>query len=373
MVKKPVILCIDDEKVVLMSIKSQLKEIAGSDYVLEFAEGGEIAFEILKELIEDKIEIPLAIVDYLMPGIKGDEVLIKIHELSPKTICIMLTGQADLSAVANAINHEALFRYMGKPWTKEDLLRTAEEAISKYILKKDLNTKTELLEQSNYELQLLNVKIQNQANQFYKFVPKEFLSHLDVDILNQDLALGTQKTTEVAVLFGDIRSFTKITHNMQPEKVFELVNAIAQVTAPEIIKHNGFIDKFVGDGILAIFFNIEECLNSVFDILNKIKNVDNELIHGLKLGFSINYGPVQMGVVGFEHRLETTIIGATVNIGVKLEKYNKTYGTTIIATEQACKNLDPSRFKSIFLDEIFLEGIDIKIKLYTIEQVSKEP
>ncbi|MEY4767967.1 MAG: hypothetical protein RL637_606, partial [Pseudomonadota bacterium] len=101
MANKKVILCVDDEMIILESLKAELKTIFQKDYVIEIAENGHDALELVDELLESHYEICLVISDYLMPQMKGDEVLKKIHEKSPNTIKIMLTGQATIEGVAN--------------------------------------------------------------------------------------------------------------------------------------------------------------------------------------------------------------------------------------------------------------------------------
>ena len=96
---KPVILCVDDEKIVLDSLKSQLKKSFGSDFEIEIAESGEEALEIIEEFIEDEIDLPVIISDQIMPGMKGDELLIEVNTLLPDTLKILLTGQASADAV----------------------------------------------------------------------------------------------------------------------------------------------------------------------------------------------------------------------------------------------------------------------------------
>ena len=118
--KKPVIICVDDQPTILDSLKIELKATLGEDYAIETAEGGEDALDLLTELLEDGCEIPLIISDYLMPDIKGDELLRQVHGISSKTIKIMLTGQADVKAVGNAIKYAKLYRYIAKPWQPED-------------------------------------------------------------------------------------------------------------------------------------------------------------------------------------------------------------------------------------------------------------
>ncbi|MDY7012930.1 MAG: response regulator, partial [Cyanobacteriota bacterium] len=127
------IICIDDEPLILESLKIQLREALGRNYYIETAASGTEALEVVEELLEDNHEIVAVISDYIMPDLRGDEVLKRIHALSPKTLKIMLTGQADLKAVENTIKHAKLYRYMAKPWESEDLKLTVTEAIHSYL------------------------------------------------------------------------------------------------------------------------------------------------------------------------------------------------------------------------------------------------
>lgn len=165
---KPVIICIDDEPTILDSLKIQLKKSFDNEYIIETAEGGEEALELLEELLEDKYEVALVVSDYLMPNMKGDELLKRIHEISPKTIKIMLTGQADLEAVTNAINHAKLYRYIGKPWQAEDLKLTVKEAVNSYLQDKKLAEQNAQLQQMNQSLERLNYEQAALISQLYE-------------------------------------------------------------------------------------------------------------------------------------------------------------------------------------------------------------
>jgi adenylate cyclase len=151
-----VILCVDDEITVLDALKVELKNAIGTDYLIEIAEGGEEALEVTKNLLKEGYEIPLVISDHIMTDIRGDELLKQIHLLAPETLKIMLTGQANLKAVGNAIQHANLYRYIAKPWQSEDLQLTVKEAIRSYRQKRELVQKTERLQQMNQALQALN-------------------------------------------------------------------------------------------------------------------------------------------------------------------------------------------------------------------------
>ena len=148
-----VIVCVDDERIVLESVKKELTEVLGVECLIETAESGEEAVQVFEELLAEHHEIPLVIADYIMPDMKGDELLQRIHALSPRTLKIMLTGQADLTAVTNSVNNADLYRYIGKPWEKTDLVLTVKEALRRYFQDQQLEEQNRLLQNMNATLE----------------------------------------------------------------------------------------------------------------------------------------------------------------------------------------------------------------------------
>ncbi len=142
---KPLIICVDDEIMVLNTLKTELRESLHNNFLIEVAEGAEETLEIVEEAMADRTEVPLVISDYIMPGLKGDELLARLHILIPKTLKIMLTGQADITAVGNAINNASLYRYITKPWDTKDLNLTVSEAIRSYYQDKKLDEQNRAL------------------------------------------------------------------------------------------------------------------------------------------------------------------------------------------------------------------------------------
>jgi CheY-like chemotaxis protein len=128
---KPVILLVDDEVVVLDSLKIQLKKEFGNEYFYEVAESADEALEIIEELEQDNIEILLLVSDWLMPGMKGDQLLIKVHDQYPDIIKVMLTGQADEDAVERAEQQANLYSCLRKPWNKTELIDTIKSGLAK--------------------------------------------------------------------------------------------------------------------------------------------------------------------------------------------------------------------------------------------------
>ncbi|MEG4630955.1 PAS domain S-box protein [Microcoleus sp. AR_TQ3_B6] len=156
--KKPVIICVDDEQTILDSLEIDLLKAFEDKYLIETAQSGEEALELLSELLAEQYEVPLVISDHIMPNMKGDELLRSVHAISPNTLKIMLTGQADLEAVVNAINYAKLYRYIPKPWQCDDLKLTATEAIYRYFQDQKLAEKQIELQEMNQELTKLNRK-----------------------------------------------------------------------------------------------------------------------------------------------------------------------------------------------------------------------
>ena len=127
--KKETILCVDDEKIILNSLKSQLRRNFGDRFSYEFAMSANEALELIEELDAEEIRIIIILSDWLMPGIKGDEFLIKVNNKFPKIVKIMITGQANEESVENAYKNANLFRCFAKPWKEEDLIETIIEAL----------------------------------------------------------------------------------------------------------------------------------------------------------------------------------------------------------------------------------------------------
>ncbi|MEG4506299.1 response regulator [Microcoleus sp. F6_B4] len=127
---KPVIICVDDEPDILNTLKTQLKNEFKNDYFYELAESGDEALDLLEDF-QEKAQVIVVVSDWLMPGIKGDELLIKVHKKYPKIIKVMLTGQADAAAVQRAVEEADLYCCLYKPWQSKDLIETIKSGLGK--------------------------------------------------------------------------------------------------------------------------------------------------------------------------------------------------------------------------------------------------
>jgi DNA-binding NtrC family response regulator len=128
--EKPTIICVDDETVILKSLQIEMETAFADQCIYEFAESGKEALEILDELADDHLPIIVIVSDWLMPDMKGDDFLIKVHDKYPNVIKIMLTGQADQSAIENAQRNANLYSFLSKPWQPEELISILKRAMN---------------------------------------------------------------------------------------------------------------------------------------------------------------------------------------------------------------------------------------------------
>ena len=127
---KPIIMCVDDEKVILTSLKTQLKAAFGNAYLYELAEDPADALALIDEFDDDETTVILIVSDWLMPGMKGDEFLVRVNQKFPNIVKIMLTGQADEAAIKRAFDEANLHHCLQKPWSEEELIETIKTALS---------------------------------------------------------------------------------------------------------------------------------------------------------------------------------------------------------------------------------------------------
>ncbi len=121
-VNRKAIICVDDESIILESLREQLQKHFGDDYLYETAESAEEALEILDDLEDEDIEIAFIVCDWLMPGMKGDKFLLQVDLRYPRVVKVLLTGQANQESVDTLKELADLFTLVPKPWNKDELI-----------------------------------------------------------------------------------------------------------------------------------------------------------------------------------------------------------------------------------------------------------
>ena len=357
----PVILCVDDERMVLDSLREQLRIQIDNNYPIETAESGSEALEIIKELQEDNLELGLIISDHIMPGMKGDELLIAVHERCPRTLKILLTGQADADAVGRAVNVAKLYRYISKPWDATDLAMTVKEALRSYLQDRLLEEQNKQLEEQNIALQQINDELVELNRAFGRFVPHEFLGFLGYEsVLNVNL--GDQIQRDITMLFSDIRSFTTLSEHMSPQDNFAFINSYLSRVSPIIRQNSGFIDKYLGDGLMALFpETVSDAVQAAVDMQKTViaYNIRRKEkgYQPIRIGIGLHHGNVMLGTIGEAERMEGTVISDAVNIAFRLEGLTKIYGAAILISEETLFCLGENHpYQTRFLGKVQVKG-----------------
>ena len=148
----PVVLCVDDEPIILQSLRIELRNALSGQCTIETAESGEEALDLFAEIQQDGRQLAILISDQNMPGMKGHELLSRVKGLSPETFTILLTGFSDLEGVKQAVNNADLYRYITKPWKKEEFIFTIREALRSFQQDRLIHEQTLKIEKLTFSM-----------------------------------------------------------------------------------------------------------------------------------------------------------------------------------------------------------------------------
>jgi hemerythrin len=213
--------------------------------------------------------------------------------------------------------------------------------------------------------------ILRETNEAYaRFVPNEFLQLLKKEQI-LDIQLGNNLEMNMTVQFVDIRSFTSLSERMSPQENFNFLNAYLKEMCPIIREYNGFIDKYIGDAIMALFLNADDALKAsivmlqMLDFLNDIQKSKAQA--PIKIGIGLNTGKLMLGIIGEENRLQCTVISDAVNLASRLEGTTKTYKNTLIISQNTFNNLhNPQEYAIRFLDKIKVKGRTKRVNIFEV-------
>lgn len=196
---------------------------------------------------------------------------------------------------------------------------------------------------------LINIQRKNLSNEeyklrlkkeYYKFVPREFYDYLGKDDVFE-MTLGESVQKDVTILFIDIRNSYKTSESLSLEENFKFINNYLSIVGESVRNFNGFIDKFLGDGVLAVFISEKDALLCSTQIANKFENINLVSIgmDKIRYGIGMHSGKVVIGIVGEKERLTPTIISDSVNLAYKIESLNKIFQSKILFTKEVLNNI----------------------------------
>jgi len=327
------ILIVDDEEGVRISLEKVLHR---DGYDILLAENGMDAIDIVRKHIN---EIETVISDFKMPGLDGLETLMEIGKLNPEIIRIILTGYATLDRAIESVN-SGIDGFLTKPFDNKEI----RQKIKEFHVKKRLK----------------------------QFVPSQVLNELQKS--NENLAPRNQKVT---VLFTDIRGFSKISEALSPLDLSDLLNLNYFYPLDNIIfKHNGTLDKHIGDSIMGIFGapitqndDAKRAVACAIEMRNKVAEINEGMIKKnikIPVGFGISTGESMVGIFGSAIRKEYTALGRPVNLAARLERIAKEDQILICGkTYEVVKD----SFKVEKIDNIRLKGMEGERSIYNVIDV----
>ena len=211
---------------------------------------------------------------------------------------------------------------------------------------------------------------------FERFVPKDFLNHMGKNSI-LDVGLGDSKAIKMAVLFSDLRAFTATSEKMSPDENFKFLNRYMKSMAPAVQDNHGFIDKYIGDAMMALFAGEpQDSLRAAIAMNQALSDLNDELQkeggEAISMGIGIHSGDLILGTVGEEHRMETTVISDTVNVASRIEGMTKIYGVNILITHDILQSLPAEHsFLSRKIDSVLAKGKTKPVDIYEVYNTDK--
>lgn len=203
------------------------------------------------------------------------------------------------------------------------------------------------------------------------FVPSDFLKLLNKKSITE-VELGNSIEKEITIMFSDIRAFTTISEKLSPTEAFDFINDFFKNMAPIIRNHNGFIDKYIGDGIMALFpDSADDALLAGKAMMKELiafnKKNEEEEKPQIAIGIGLHTGSCILGTVGETQRMDTTVIADSVNLAARIEALTKFYKTPFILSEETHNKISHElRTHMRFIGEAKVKGKSISTQLYKV-------
>jgi adenylate cyclase len=331
------ILIADDETDLEILIKQKYRQkIREQHYTFVFATNGSEALRVL----EENPDVDIVLSDINMPEMDGLTLLTKLGETHPLIKSVMVSAYGDMDNIRTAMNRGA-FDFVTKPVNFADLETTIEKTIQHVNQLKE------------------TIKAIKENNILKMYVDHNVLNFMSGR--EYEASLSANETVEGSVVFIDICSFTSISETESPDKVVNLLNQYFDLIVKEIIAQGGFIDKFIGDCVMAVFkgeFHLDRAIEASLAIRNHIEalpQAESKIEFHPKVSIGINSGEMISGNIGSKtlKRLDYTVIGDTVNTAQRLQ--SSAQNGQILINEDAyqkvkqsfnCKLLGPKALKN---------------------------
>ena len=341
------ILVVDDEADLETLIKQKFrKQIRGGIYEFYFAENGKVALD----RIEAEPEMDIVLSDINMPEMDGLTLLSELNELSPLIKSVIVSAYGDMDNIRTAMNRGA-FDFITKPINFDDLTLTMEKTLKHA---KHLKETLRAIKENNILKMYVDENVLNFMGN------KEF-----------ETTIMANETIEASVMFVDICGFTAISENAAPDTVVSMINSYFDVMVSEIMEQKGYIDKFIGDAIMAVFtgdYHLDRAIDAALAVcakINKVPAFGDELQFKPKVSIGIKSGEMISGNIGSESlkRLDYTVIGDAVNTAARLQDAAQ---ENQIVISEACYEKVKESFRCEKIGDITLKNKSNPLTIYQV-------
>jgi len=338
------VLVVDDEVDLQELVKRKFRrEIRRGEYEFDFASDGNEALE--KVRAEPDIELVLS--DINMPGMDGLTLLEHLGEYEDHLRTIIISAYGDMENIRTAMNRGA-FDFVTKPINFQDLTITMKKTLDQLDVLKEAIEERMSAERAR-------------GNLVRYFSPK-----MVETLASRDEPFGPPRQQNVAVLFSDIRDFTTMSESMSPPQVMEFLRDFHGRMEAVVFDHDGTLDQFIGDALLATFGTPDPGDNdatqallcaremlAALDRWNEERAADG--LPPIGIGIGVHYGPAVLGDIGSERSMVFTVIGDTVNSASRLEGLTRVLDTDLVVSEDLVAQV---RSEAVDGDFAFLEALD---------------
>lgn len=215
---------------------------------------------------------------------------------------------------------------------------------------------------------------------YSRFVPREILTTLNKQTI-LELGLGDSVQKEMTILFSDIRAFTTLSEQMTPREVFQFINRYLERVGPVVRQHGGYIDKYIGDAVMALFPNgAEHAVAAAIEMQQQVRLFNREYMSGadddadghvqrqtIRVGIGIHTGELMLGTIGEHERMEGTVIADAVNLASRLESLTKVYDAPIIISGNTLVELaNDGRYAIRTLDRVRVRGKSEWVEIHEV-------
>jgi class 3 adenylate cyclase/FixJ family two-component response regulator len=341
------ILVVDDETDLEVLIKQKFrKQIRQNKYEFLFAFNGVDALEKLNQ----EPDVDLVLSDINMPEMDGLTLLSRINEINPLLKAVIVSAYGDMDNIRTAMNRGA-FDFITKPINFEDLTITMEKTL-KHV----------------HQIQE-TLKAVKENNILRMYVDENVLSFMGGQ--EYESRITASENIDASVMFIDVCGFTSISESTPADLVVEMLNAYFDAIVKEIISHEGYVDKFIGDAVLAVFkgeYHLDRAIDAALTIreaIGKLPEVEGTDHYRPKVSIGINSGEMVSGNIGSKSlkRLDYTVIGDTVNTAARLQD---AAGENQILIPESCHQKVMESFKCRKIGDIPLKNKSQPLAVYEV-------